>query len=84
MSGTQNIPGNLRAGTGAGGRPLLLATCVSPWLFGTLNGPALRLAHCAGRAVREQLMNRCEQYIIDPIAASSRAVPDFLPRGHDS
>jgi len=29
----------------------------------------LRLAHCAQRDGREQLMNRCEQYIIDPVAA---------------
>ena len=52
MSGVQRIPRNLRAGAEAGYRPQMLATRVSPWLFGTLNFRALRRAHCAQRIAR--------------------------------
>jgi len=47
-------------------------------------GNMLAGAHCAGRDAREQLMNRCEQYIIDPVAALPFAPSDLPPRGHDS
>ena len=45
---------------------------------------ALRFAHCAGRDVREQLMNRREQYIIDPVAALRFSVSELPSRGHES
>ena len=42
------------------------------------------VAHCARRALREQLRIRREQYIIDPVAAVPLAASDLLLRGQES
>ena len=78
------IPRNVQAGAEAGDRSQVWRTRVSPCSFGTLDNRALRVAHCARRDVREQLMIRREQYIIDPVAAVPLSVSDLPLRGHES
>ncbi len=84
MSGVQRNPGNQPVRGSANCHRLLYGNAQNRRVVRHRGGRALRKAHCARRRVREQLMNRREQYIRDPVAASRSRAADLLPRGLDS